>query len=53
MDKINNPKGVGMFADDGHGLTDGHGLASDGSRYLTEKMGDLIIGLSTLLLKGK
>ena len=51
MDKINSPKGVGMFADD-HGLEDGHGL-SDGSRYLAEKMGDLIIGLSSLLLKGK
>ena len=53
MDKIKNPKGVGMFADDGNGPTIGGNPLSDGSRYLTEKMGDLIIGLSTLLLKGK
>ena len=50
MDQLKNPKGVGMFADDDNRHTiDGNPL-SDGSRYVTEKIGDLIIGLSTLLL---
>ena len=53
MDKIKNPKGVGMFADDGKGPTIGDNPLSDESRYITDKIEDFIIGLSTLLLKRK
>ena len=44
LDHIKNPQGVGMF-NQIRGTE-----VSDGIRYVTEKIGDLIIGLTTLLV---